>query len=203
MPDVETIPISDHFYRAIYFLNICRESGSLEGYNWNLLASIYSSRAIIEIVLHSFKRGYLDQSPEKFMDEAREKVRRFKLIETLRVQDFHRRPVQFDPNTHSFSGPAKFRSSSQRGSSVGMSFAPDTGKMIEHKSRNASIKFDRPLTISGLSAYDNDRDEMVQVDIAVEEYLIDLKFYLSSMHETFEKSLSIFFTDKEQFKSTE
>lgn len=203
IPDVETIPISDHFYRAIYFLNICRKAESLEGYNWNLMASIYSSRAVIEIVFHSFQRGYLNQSPEQFMAEARKKVRRFKLIETLRVHDFHRRPVQFDPNTRSFAGPAKFRSSSQRGSLVGMSFAPDTGKLIKHKSRNASIKFDRPLTINGLSAFDDDRDEMVQVDIAVEEYLIDLKFYLISMHESFEKSLSIFFNDKEQLSSTE
>ena len=203
MPRVETIQISDHFYRAIYFLNICRQAENLEGYNWNLLASVYSSRAIVEIVFHSFEKGYLGQNSEKFMAEARVKVRRFKLIETLRVQDFHRGPVQFNPNAMSFVGPAKGKSSSQRGSLVGLSFAPDTGKMVEHKLRNASIRYDRPLTINGLSAHDHDRDEMVQIDIAVEEYLIDLKFYLSSIHESFAEWLSVFFADKEQFKSAE
>ena len=182
IPRSETIQISDHFYRAIYFLNICRQAEELEGYNWNILASIYSSRAIVEIVFHSFQKGYLSQDPEKFMVEARKNVRRFKLVETIRVQDFHRGPVKFNPNAMSFVGPAKGKTSSQSGSLVGWSVAPDTGKMVEHKLRNASIKYDRPLTINGLSAHDHDRDEMVQIDIAVEEYLIDLKFYLSSIH---------------------
>jgi hypothetical protein len=200
MRRLETIQISDHFYRAIYFLNTCRQAGDLEGYNWNLLASVYSSRAIVEIVFHSFQKGYLSQDPEKFMEGARANVRRFKLVETIRVQDFHRGPVTFNPNAMSFVGPAKGKSSSQRGSLVGLSFAPDTGKMVEHKLRNASIKYDRPLTINGLCAQDHDCDEMVQIDIAVEEYLIDLKCYLSSIHNSFAESLSVFFTDKEQFK---
>jgi hypothetical protein len=191
----EIIPVSDHFCRAIFFLNACRDSRDIECYNWNLLASVYSSRAIVEIVFDSFDKGYLAQDPKKFLLDARANVRRFKLIETIRIQDFHRRPVKFDPNAFSFVGPARGKTSSQRGSLVGLSFAADTGKPIEHKSRNASIKFDRPLTIQGLCAHDHDYDEMVQIDLAVEEYLVDLKCFLSAIHTSFAEALSVFFTD--------
>lgn len=196
MPTVETIRISDHFHRAIYFIDMCRQAVDLEGYNWNLLAGVYSGRAIVEIVNHSIRRGHLSGDPDEFMADARAKVRRFKLIETIRVQDFHRGSVQFSPRAITWMGPATAKTSSQRGSFVSMSFSPE-GKVVEHKVRNASITYNRPLAISGLSAHDSDRDEMIQADVALEQYLIDLKFYLSSINEQFEKDLSSFFSDRQ------
>lgn len=197
-PLLESIPVSDHFYRAIFFLNNCRQSPDILGYNWNILASIYSARAIVEIVDHQLKKGILGLDPDTFWEGARSSVRRFRLIETIRVQDFHRTPVRFDPNVQSFLGPAVVRSSTQAGSGGGLSVDPETGKPVVHKTRNASVKQDRPLATSGLLAHDYDLDEMIQIDVALEQYLRDLKDYLCSYHGCFYASLHMFFTDAEQ-----
>lgn len=122
------------------------------------MASIYSASAIIEITYTNFEQGILGGGPEIFMKEAREKVRRFTLIESIRIQDFHRKPVRFNPNAMSFAGPAILKSGTQRESAVGLSFDPQTGKPVEHKYRNSSIKYNRPLTINGLTVHDHIAD---------------------------------------------
>lgn len=194
--DTETIKVSDHFFRSIFFINASRQADNIDAFNWLILASIYPARAIVEIVYDSLKQGILSKDCDEFLKEARENVRRFRVIESIRVQDFHRGPIRFSPNSMSFSGPAKLSTSKQAHSAVGLSFDPETGKPVEQKFRNASIKYSRPVVINGLNVHDADLDEMVQIDIAVEDYLIDLKYFLEGYHSSFEKPMSRFFQDK-------
>ena len=136
--------------------------------------------------------GYLGKDADEFTDEASRLIKRFKIVETVRIQDFHRKPVTFKPNSTSILGPIKMKTSSQKGSVVGMSIDSSTGGLNEVKFRNASIKYDRPLIANGLCIEDHELNELVQIDIAVEEYIIDIHRYLSSIHPSLQKSLSKF-----------
>lgn len=186
IPAIETIPVSDHYLRAIHFLDQSRRASDLNGFNWNILASIYSARAIVEVIYDHFKRDFASQDADAFLEEARNSVRRFRLIESIRVQDFHRRAIRFAPNMFSMAGPITTKTGTQRGSLAGLSVDPATGKITEHKLRNASVKYDRPVAINGLTAHDSEADEYVQIDIAVEQYLNDLREHLVKHYTFFE-----------------
>lgn len=186
VPKTETIPVSDHYQRSIHFLNLSRTAETLEVFNWSLMASVYSGRAVIEIVYDRLKKGYLGKDHEQFVLDARTSIKHFKLIETMRVQDFHRHPVKFSPTVFSVLGPARGKTSTQKGSLVGWFLDPDTGVFRGHTLRNAKITMDRPLQANGMTALDPDIEEFVVVDVAVEQYLIGLREYLVAFHESFD-----------------
>jgi hypothetical protein len=187
--------IIDHFYRSLYFLNAARSTQFEEDFSWNILASIYSSRAIFEIVYTKCNGSLFGGDKEKLTRDARIAVRRFKVIESVRIQDFHRGAVKFNPRMTAIIGPMSGKTSSQRGSLVSLFVDLTTGKSMEYKLRNASLKHDRTIKINALAIEDHDTGEMVPIDVAVEQYLRDMKIYLTSINQSLGKSLSIFFAD--------
>jgi hypothetical protein len=72
------------------------------------------------------------------------------------------------------------KTGSQSNSSVGIFVDPKTAKLKEIKTRNASIKYDRPLQTSGIEVYDFAIDAYVPLHAVLQEYLTDLKPLLAS-----------------------
>ena len=174
--------LKDHIARSEFFLNHALATGpieSLEIYNWLLMASVNSARAPIEIALTELDIINRENSKAEFLTEAEEKVRHFTLIATIRVHDFHRGAVHLVPGAMSVRGPIKGKSGSQSNSAVGIRMNPETGELEEIKTRNASLKYDRPLQLRGNEVYDFAIKSYVPLDAALGEYLADLKPLLS------------------------
>jgi hypothetical protein len=101
------------------------------------------------------------------------------MIEYLRDHDFHRRPVVFAEGVMAVHGPIRLQVT-QAGSIARMSVSPD-GEKIEQKFRNAAIKQDRPLTVSGFAVSDPDTEEMVDIRQALNEYLADAERLVAAL----------------------
>jgi hypothetical protein len=178
---VKSIPIglefsvADHVARAEFFLISACEAEDILVFNWLILASVNSSRAAIEITLTEWNAVYKKGDTKLFLTEAEEKIRRFKLLSTIRVQDFHRQAIQLKPNSISIFGPIKMKTGTQSNSLVGLSVDPVSHLMVETKIRNASISYDRPIQTNGLNVFDNETQEYVPLTQAIAEYLIDIK----------------------------
>jgi hypothetical protein len=167
--------VADHVARAEFFLISALEAEDMRIFNWLILASVNSSRAAIEITLTEWDTVYKRGDTKLFLIEAEEKVRRFKLISTLRVHDFHRQAIQLKPNSMSIFGPIKMKTGTQSNSLVGISVEPLTHVIVETKIRNASVSYDRPIQTSGLNVFDNETQDYVPLTQAIAEYLIDMK----------------------------
>jgi len=169
---------SDHVSRAEFFLANANATDDLNIFNWLLMASIYSARAPIEIALTDWDSVYKRGDTAPFLKEAEKNIRRFKLISTIRVHDFHRGAIHLQPNSQTLFGPIALRTGSQPNSSVGLTTDPQTGKLVEHKVRNAHISYDRPVQSKGFEVFDFATDEFVFLPLAIREYLDDLKVFL-------------------------
>lgn len=175
MPFGFEFSLKDHIARSEFFLSHAIAAESLEIFNWLLMASVNSARAPIEITLSELDVIKKENSKVEFLAEAEEKVRHFTLIATVRVHDFHRGAVHLVPGAMSVRGPIKGKTGSQPNSAVGIRMNPETAELQEIKTRNASLKYDRPLQITGNEVYDFATKSYVPLDIAVGEYLVDLK----------------------------
>ncbi len=175
MPFGFEFSIKDHVTRSEFFLNNAITSDSLEIFNWLLMASVNSARAPIEIASTEFDTMKKKDEKAKFLAEAEEKVRHCTLIATVRVHDFHRGAVHLIPGSMSVRGPIKGKSGSQPNSTVGIRMDSQTAELQEIKTRNASLKYDRPLQTRENEVYDFAIKAYVPLHLAVSEYLTDLK----------------------------
>ena len=175
MPSGFEFSIKDHMARSEFFLNHAVAADSLEIFNWLLMASVNSARAPIEIALTELDNIKKFDEKAKFLAEAEKKVRHCTLIATVRVHDFHRGAVHLTPGAISVRGPIKGKTSSQPNSTVGIRMDPQTAELQEIKTRNASLKYDRPLQTRENEVYDFAIKAYVPLHLALSEYLIDLK----------------------------
>ena len=170
--------VADHVARAEFFLTNANNTSDVTLCNWLLLASVNSARAPIEIAKTDWDTIYKRGDPELFLTEAEQKIRRFNLIATIRVHDFHRQAIRLKPNAMAVFGPMHLKTGAQSNSSVGLSVDPQTGRLVETKTRNASISYERPLQTRGFEVFDFAVDSFVLLPKALEEYLADLKPFL-------------------------
>ena len=175
MPFGFEFSIKDHISRSEFFLSHAIAADSLEIFNWLLMAGVNSARAPIEIALTELELMKKEAEKAKFLAEAEEKVRHCTLIATVRVHDFHRGAVHLTPGAMSVLGPIKGKSSTQPNSTVGIRMDSQTAELQEIKTRNASLKYDRPLQTRENEVYDFAIKAYVPLNLALSEYLIDLK----------------------------
>jgi hypothetical protein len=115
---------------------------------WFLLASVNSARAVVEVVLRKLEDGMLKGEKDAFSEEAIDKVPYFKVVASLRIQDFHRRAVRFVPGGVLIIGPFElFTGNSPKGSAAMISAA---GKPFEKQTaKSGYVKQNRPIQIKG------------------------------------------------------
>jgi len=168
--------VFDHFGRAKFFLEQAiqlQNNGDWKVFSWCVNSSIYSCRAIKEVIENYVDDPNTPQGRWHDFDEAYfEKVRHVELIGSYRVQDFHRSAISFVQNFTAQHGAVKLKTSKQFGSEAKASI-DSSGKVNETKKRNASIKFDRPIFISSGNITLEDNSTM-PIQNMVHEYLEDL-----------------------------
>jgi hypothetical protein len=126
--------VCDHFERAHSFSILGDRASHAKPKRWAYLSALNSLRAVFEITLTALKECTLKGDLKTFDCEAKQKVRYFKMVENIRIQDFHRRALLLQPGRMDSVGTVK----AQLGNSptAGVAFLNDgTGpKKAEHKS---------------------------------------------------------------------
>ncbi|WP_114325815.1 hypothetical protein [Candidatus Colwellia aromaticivorans] len=165
--------IFDHFGRAKFFLEQAinlQNNGDWKVFSWCINTSIYSCRAIKEVIECHAKD--FPKSQWHDFDKEYSTVRHATLIATYRVQDFHRSAISFLPGFTAQHGVVKVKTSKQTGSEAEAS-VDSSGQVHETKKRNASIKFDRPIFTSG-GNITTEENISIPIQQMVNEYLEDL-----------------------------
>ena len=161
-----------HLARARWFLNNAGAAAAPDIFSAFISSSVYSARAAVECFLHWQKVGLVDGSFDEVKGEFEARIRHFQTIEYLRLHDFHRGRVEYAPGLHYSIGPFSLKGGPQPNTHSAVVFGPE-GVKIE--SRNgAKTKADRPISISGVSAYSSSSDKMLPIVVILNEYLTDL-----------------------------
>jgi len=168
----------NHLARARVFAELARSHQGREEESDLLIAAVYAARAFYENFYHEAKTGKIKITTEALQSLFVERVRHFKLIEYVRRQDFHRRPVSFREGVVAYHGQAVAKVT-QAGSIAAMKVTAD-GKKLKLLKRNASIKEDHPIHVSGFTVSDPDTDTMVDIRQAVANYLEDAEVLIEA-----------------------
>jgi integrase len=99
--------LGEHLARARFFLEQAKAQKDPQKASWFVMASVYSARAVIELMVDYFKTKKLKEEFKDFLSAAAESVLYFKIIEYLRDHDFHRRAVRFIPGAEVLYGPIR------------------------------------------------------------------------------------------------
>jgi hypothetical protein len=136
-----------------------------------LIGAVYFAVAFFENVVELFADGTGARTKEQ--SEVRDlflaRVPHLELLEDIRVQDFHRNPVPIPVPGLLSIGPTKWKVSGH-GSYAGVTFEPDAGKVTPHSHGNASVKQNRPLSISGYKIA-NGSGAPVDIRVAIRQYI--------------------------------
>ncbi|HCK99056.1 MAG TPA: hypothetical protein DHW42_02980 [Candidatus Marinimicrobia bacterium] len=97
-PDVKIQGILEQYKRAIRFYCLAQRCKKQSTKFFNLIAAIYPSRAIVEIMLESalnqelkiFQNSDPKKSRKDFEEKLVQKLPYYYLIEKIRIHDFHR-----------------------------------------------------------------------------------------------------------------
>jgi hypothetical protein len=133
-----------------------------------VVSAAYACRALYEWLLT--EEG--NESAEGAAEEFARSIRWFKLVEYLRIHDFHRGAVFFRDGSMQMSGPFTFKARGKN-AFVGMKF----GGFEKIGTGNSTIKMNRPLMISGFSITDPDSEKIVDVRQALTEYVSDARSF--------------------------
>ncbi len=187
VPQGMSFSVFDHYNRGRFFYanaQVLEKKQSWHEYGWCINAAVYSCQAIYEIIY-----SHVDNpdNPEGrwhgFIGEYKANVRHYDLIGSYRVQDFHRGAIALLPGCTTMHGPVVLKTSKQRGSSA--TFLVDEGKKISKTKRNASIKFNRPISTHNTKIEANNGEMLSALDM-IKEYLEDLHELLKKRAPTYD-----------------
>lgn len=161
--------IREHFVRACLFFNTGMQTPDYANRFRILIASVYSCRAIVELMLEQADRGELTVSREAVKELLAEALPRYGLIERIRIHDFHRYGL-VPPNPQvkmvMARGPITLKAS--KGAAVLQQTA--SGPEITCTG-NSSVKLRRALFSADGTFYDEDTESQVPLDQIIKDYL--------------------------------
>lgn len=161
--------IREHFVRACLFFNTGMQTPDYANRFRILIASVYSCRAIVELMLEQADRGELTVDREELTKLLANALPRYGLIERIRIHDFHRYGL-VPPNPHMkmvmTRGPITVKAS--KGAAVIQQTA--SGPEITCTG-NSSVKLHRALFSADCTFYDEDTKSQVPLDQIIKDYL--------------------------------
>jgi hypothetical protein len=171
--------LSEHLARARFFLEQSRLQDDAEKRNRYIMACVYPARAVIEVIIRRLKSRMLKGDFNDFLTEAAPAVRYFKIIEYLRLHDFHRRVVQFVPGRQVMYGPITFGTGNSPQGAAAMSGTGPGGLMEESTAKTGYVKQDRPLQIRGFVIH-VEGEGWVPMDQVLGTYLSDVETFMGT-----------------------
>lgn len=167
--NLKVVESREHLLRSELFLGMARTATAGSTQSALLLAAVNSAVAFYENLRSACETGFIAMTMEEMGELFESRVRRFHLLELLRIHDFHRRPISLSPGRLQGHGPWR-ATVTQPGSSAALVVSPEG--IAEAKTfRNASVRANRPISINGYLVQDPDNDEMVDIFTALEGYL--------------------------------
>ena len=171
--------VEDHLNRAGYFILNFTSAPDEKVANWCLMAAVNSAVASFEIA-RTYYEEILHKEPTALILEAEIKIRHFKILEIIRIHDFHRRAVGLSNNTEFVSGPIHSKGNSKPGSIADIRVSSESGRIIGGEGKNSSINLNRMLHAKDFTVLDTAIDEFVRIDFAILEYITDLLVFLNT-----------------------
>lgn len=168
--------LAEHLSRARFFLDQSKTEKDATRKSWFVLATVYPSRAVVEVMIDRLRRGMLKGEFEDFLTKAAEQVQYFKVIEYLRVQDFHRRAVRFAPGRLGMFGPIKLGTGNSPGGAATVSGAFGEA-MHADTAKTGYVKQDRPVQIRDFEIY-VEQEGWASIDRVLAVYLDQLEAFI-------------------------
>jgi hypothetical protein len=160
--------ILEQFERAKLFLAEAQKSRDRVDRFRRLVASVYFSRAIVELML--------DAADDKEVKEGRKelegilvgKLPFYMIIERLRIHDFHRFGLIERPGI-TIQGPYKFKTGLKDNALAAIRTTPRGVKKIT--TGGSEVIEERPLILKGDQVFDEERGEFVPIEQVLSAYL--------------------------------
>lgn len=161
--------IREHFVRACLFFNTGMQTPDYANKFRIFIASIYSCRAIVELMLEEADRGELTVDRDALKGILANALPHYGLIERIRIHDFHRYGlVPPNPNVKMMMGRGPITLKASKGAAVLQQTA--SGPSVTCTG-NSSVKMRRPLFSVDGTFYDEDTDSQVPIDQIIKDYL--------------------------------
>lgn len=159
--------ILEQFERARLFLNEAQKSKDRVDRFRRLVASIYFSRAIVELMLEAADKQEVSMNREDLETILIGKLTHYMLIYRLRIHDFHRFGLLERPGIM-VQGPIKLKVQG-KGSTAAIVVTPQgLKKTVTH---GAQIDEDRPLNLHCDQVYEEEDGKYLPIEQVVSEYL--------------------------------
>jgi hypothetical protein len=171
--------LGEHLARARFFLEQAKAQNDPQKASWFVMASVYSARAVIALMVDYFKTKKLKGEFKDFLSAAAESVPYFKIIEYLRDHDFHRRAVRFIPGAEVLYGPIRLGTGNSPRAIAAVTGSGVEGRMEEQTAKTGFIKQDRPLQIRGFEI-DVEDEGWVRIDRVLDTYLREVETFIET-----------------------
>jgi hypothetical protein len=169
----------EHLARARFFLEQAKSQSDPQKTSWFVMASVYSARAVIELMVDYFKTKKLKGEFKDFLAAAAERVPYFKVIEYLRDHDFHRRAIRFIPGRQAIYGPITIGTGNSPGSSAAVVGSGVEGRMEAQTAKTGFVKQNRPLQIRAFEI-DVEGEGWVSIDRTLDTYLREVETFIET-----------------------
>jgi len=169
IPETSHVGIREHFVRACLFFNTGMQTPDHANKFRILIASVYSCRAIVELMLEEADRGELTVNRDALKEILSNALPRYGLIERIRIHDFHRYGlVPPNPNIKTMMGGGPITLKASKGAAVLQQTA--SGPTVTCTG-NSSVTMRRPLFSVDGTFYDEDTDLQIPLDQVIKDYL--------------------------------
>jgi hypothetical protein len=169
--------INEHYERVTWFAALADKADNNKERFRLLISSLYSARAIIELMFEAAERqevpGYLDKDAKKcrknFEPEIASRITHYSLVERIRIHDFHRYgviPPNPDRQELFFGGPITLKAN-RGGAELSI---PETGPQLT-LSGSSSIKDQRSLCNANGEFFDDISEKYLPLGQIVGEFL--------------------------------
>ena len=141
--DPQVAGVKEHHSRIQSFLEIANNTEDSATVFRLYIACIYFAQGIIELIYEAADNKQIPSSREQMKEQLSEKLRWFKLIEKIRLHDFHRygiTPPNQNMNVCFLGGPIKLKA--QKGHAIYK--IPSSGPKIE-TSGHSTVHEQQPL----------------------------------------------------------
>jgi hypothetical protein len=168
--------VIDHSQRANAFLGLGDGSPQANLKRWAYLSAVNSLRAVFEITLTGLKESTVKGDLETFDSEAEQKVRYFKTIENIRIQDFHRRALLLQPGRQDVMGTVKGQLGNSPTAAVGLLYGETGPEKLEHKS--GRLQQVRPVTWKDFEVFCEEENQYVFIGQLVRDHFASLLAFI-------------------------
>ena len=175
--------VFDHFERAHAFLIFGDKTPHLKPKRWAYLTALSSLRAVFEITSTALEEKSLKGDPKTFDSEAEEKVRYFKTVENVRIQDFHLRALLLQTGRVESMGTVKSKLGNSPTAAAAYLIGGAGPKKAEHKS--GRIQEVRPLVWKNFDIFCEEENQYVFIGGVVRAHFESLLAFIRPYYPDF------------------